>query len=237
VLKFSWAAAGGMTMLFEPPFTFAGLPREGFEAFGLPDRVERRRAIIRTIHPELSKLGQDLLTHYSDRTARPLHFHLPRLDWPQGYQPFCTWLALSHKAQGYQAGPQLNLGVHADFVSIRLGWDTTATAFDKFEFLSRHGALAGMLAERAQLADLSFMAYASATWPEGSRLVYRSPTDIGGAFDEVRRRGVWWELGRRYEIPESLDLVCSAEFGTTVSRIFDALLPLFERIEGDDNLK
>jgi hypothetical protein len=224
-------------MLFEPPFTFAGLPREGFEVFGLPDRVERRRAIIRTIHPELSKLGEDLLIHYTDRTVRPLHFHLPRLDWPQGYQPFCTWLALSHKAQGYQAGPQLNLGVHADFVSIRLGWDTNSKAFSRFEFLSRHGELSGMLAERAEQAGLSFMAYGSANWPEGSRLIYRSPTDIGGAFDEVSRRGVWWELGRRFDIPESLDFVCSADFGAVVSETFDALLPVFERIEGDDHAK
>ena len=28
----------------------------------------------------------------------------------------CTWLALSREAHGYQAGPQLNVGVHADHV-------------------------------------------------------------------------------------------------------------------------
>ena len=69
------------------------------------------------------------------RTVRELHAHLPRLDWPRDYQPFCTWLALSHHGQGYLAGPQLNGGVHSSYVAVRLGWDTSQAPFGRFEFL------------------------------------------------------------------------------------------------------
>ena len=126
-------------LLFEPPLRFDGLPADGFRVFGIADREERRRAIVRTFHPGLKILAEDLLERLGPIAAAPLHSHLPRLDWPHGYKPFCTWLALSREAHGYQAGPQLNIGVHADHIAIRLGWDTQANAFGRFEFLARHG--------------------------------------------------------------------------------------------------
>ena len=102
----------------------------------------------------------------------PLHVHLPRLDWPRGYEPFCTWLALSKESQGYQAGPQLNIGIHADHVAVRLGWDATADAFGRFEFLCRHAGLGNELREAANAADLAFRVYMALPWPDGSKTRY-----------------------------------------------------------------
>ena len=82
-------------MLFHEPPKFDGLPREGFETFGMPHADQRRQAIIETIHPALEALGEDLLNSLNRRAAEPLHRHLPRLDWPRGYEPFCTWMACS----------------------------------------------------------------------------------------------------------------------------------------------
>ena len=106
-------------LLFEPPLRFEGLPAEGFRVFAIQDREERRRAIINAFHPALHELAEDLLERLGPSAAAPLHAHLPRLDWPRGYQPFGTWLALSREVQGYQAGPQLNVGIHADHVALR----------------------------------------------------------------------------------------------------------------------
>lgn len=220
-------------MLFEQAPKFKGLPAEGFDTFALADRVDRRRAIIATIHPALEALGEDLLARLSSRAAEQLHVHLPRLDWPRDYEPFCTWLALSRQAQGYQSGPQLNLGVHADHVTARLGWDTSSAWFARFEFLCRLGEIGQTLRDVAAAEELSFRVYASAPWPRGSRCVVETPDDLAAAFAEARQRGVWWELGRRYAIPEATPLVCSAGFGREVATIFGALLPAYDRIAGE----
>ena len=128
-------------MLFKPSARFEGLPREGFTVFELRNDGERRREIQATIHPALELLAEDLLARLNARATEPLRHHVPRLDWPRGYRPFCTWLALSRAAQGYQSGAQLNVGVHRDHVSVRLGWDTSADLFGRFEFFSRHGQI------------------------------------------------------------------------------------------------
>jgi hypothetical protein len=221
-------------MLFEQAPKFQGLPEQGFETFALLDRVTRRKAIIETIHPALEALGEDLLARLSSRAAEPLHAHLPRLDWPRNYEPFCTWLALSRQAQGYQSGPQLNLGVHADHVTARLGWDTSSDWFARFEFLCRQPDVGEALLDVAVEQDLRFRVYASAPWPRGSRCVIETASDLPATFAEARRRGVWWELGRRYPIPGALGLVCSAGFGREIASIFTALLPVYDRIAGEN---
>ena len=216
-------------MLFEPGFRFQGLPLEGFEVFDIPDRDERRRQIVSTFHPALELLGEDLVAHLAPRSSRPLHAHLPRLDWPRGYQPFCTWLALSHETHGYQSRAQLNLGVHRDHVAIRLGWDTGQDSFGRFEFMCRHHKLGEELAEVAATYDLRFRVYASAPWPEGSRSVFDSQTDWKQAFEVNRLRGVWFELGRRHELPEAGELVSSPALGKEAAEVFGVLLPFHER--------
>lgn len=220
-------------MLFEPQPSFSGLPADGFEVFGLEDREARRRAIIERIHPALSALGADLMDHLQPRAAGKFHAHLPRLDWPRGYQPFCTWLALSSEAHGYQAGPQLNVGVHQDYVVVRLGWDTSAPSFGRFEFLCSVGHLGPTLLKLASPDDLLFRVYAAERWPQGSRVVLETADDLAATFREVKRRGVWWELGRVFPLAQHRELLSSPEFGNECRRIFDALLPVYERIEGD----
>jgi hypothetical protein len=218
--------------LFEPPFRFQGLPVSGFEAFALPERERRRQAIIREFHPSLEMLGEDLLERLSPEAAKPLHAHLPRLDWPRDYQPFCTWLALSRETQGYQAGPQLNVGVHADHVAIRLGWDAQADAFGRFEFLSHHGGVGDEMAGLAAEHQLAFRVYAGAPWPEGSRRVFESVSDWPAAFREVARRGVWFELGVRRDLPAELPWAGSPSMGREAYRVLRALLPLYDRLAG-----
>jgi hypothetical protein len=215
--------------LFRPAARFQGLPAEGFAVFDVREREERRRAIVEAFHPGLRLLGEDLVEGLGPPA---LHAHLPRLDWPKGYQPFCTWLALSRQAHGYQGHAQLNVGVHRDHVGLRLGWDASADLFGRFEFLCRHGHLGDAMADLAQAEGLAFRVYAAAPWPEGSRLVFTSPSDWGGAFDEVRRRGVWFELGTRLELPGALGLVTSPALGEEAARVFALLRPLHERIAG-----
>lgn len=217
-------------LLFEVPFRFSGLPAEGFAAFAIPDRVARREAILAAFHPPLKLLGEDLVERLDPLTRAPLHAHLPRLDWPAGYQPFCTWLALSHQSHGYQSGPQLNVGVHESFVAVRLAWDVSAASFGRFEFLCRFGGLDRTLLDAAQGAGLRFRVYAAAPWPEGSRLVYESGTDLEGAFREVARRGVWFELGERLDLPEGHEIVTSPELASRCVRVFGSVLPAFERL-------
>lgn len=218
-------------MLFPPPPKFQGFRRESFEVFGIRDREPRRRAIIEAFHPGLKLLADDLLLVLNEMRRTPFHAHLPRLDWPKGYVPFCTWLALSRLPHGYQAGPQLNVGVHADYVSARLAWDTSADAFGRFEFRCRVAALGESLTETAASAGLTFRVYAAAPWPEGSRCVFSSETDWDGAFVEVSRRGVFWELGRRWDFPESSDLVLGSAWSAAVVEVFEALLPLYEKLD------
>jgi len=219
-------------VLFQPGARFPGLPREGFGVFAARDHEQRRREIIEVLHPPLDLLAQDLLERLNPAASEPLHSHLPRLDWPRGYRPFCTWLALSRESHGYQAGAQLNVGVHPDHVSLRLGWDTSADAFGRFEFLARHGELGKSLLVAAAERNLAFRVFAAAPWPQGSTCVFDSSTALHESFDEVARRGVWWEVGRRHEVPAELDFVCSPELGREVVEIFESLLPIYERIAG-----
>jgi len=219
-------------VLFDPQRRFTGLPRKGFELFSIPADGQRRRAIIEQIHPALELLGEDLLLLLNKQAALPLHAHLPRLDWPRGYRPFCTWLALSRESQGYQAGAQLNVGVHAQHVTVRLGWDTATDAFGRFEFLARHGSLGRELTQLIAQPELHYRVFASAPWPAGSRCVHESD-DLVGSFDCLRQTGVWWEIGRHYDLPGALDHLCSPAFGEDVFEIFGRLLPVYEHVAGD----
>ena len=106
-----------------------------------------------------------------------------------------------------------------------------AYAFARFEFRARHGGLGARLAEVAVAGDLSFRVYAAAPWPQGSRLVFESRSDWAGSFHETALRGVWWELGRRWELPASMELAASPEFGRAVLEVFKALLPVFDRVD------
>jgi hypothetical protein len=216
-------------MLLRPPPRCPGLPREGFSAFAVRDREERRHAIIEAFHPALRLLADDLLPVLDEGGGAPFHAHLPQLNWPKGYVPFCTWLTVSRQAHGYQAGPQLGVGVHADHVVARLGWDTSADAFGRFEFLCRLGGLAPELLAAAREVSARIRVYASAPWPAGSRLTFESSDDLAGSFDEVRRRGVFWELGRRWEIPASLDRVTEPQWTEDVRDVLLALKPIYER--------
>jgi len=218
-------------MLFDDGPTFTGFPAEGFEVFSLAHREERRKAILDTFHPQLESLGKLAVRRLARNSSRPLHPHLPQLNWPPGYQPFCTWLALSFETQGYQEGPQLNLGVHADHVAVRMGWDTRSDLFGRFEFLCRHGGLDRSLLECAS-QRVKIRVYASARWPQGSRLTFETREDVAGSFDEVNRRGVWWEIGRRYELPARAKFIASPGFGSEAIDIFESLLPFYERVVG-----
>lgn len=220
-------------MLFEDAGRFGGFPGDGYDVFSIPDRARRRRAIIDTFHPALKALGEDLLERL-DRTTKHLHAHLPRLDWPKGYQPFCTWLALSRRTHGYQDGPQLNVGVHADHVAVRLGWDTAADAFGRFEFFCLYGGMGRELTAAARDHDLQFRVYGAAPWPVGSERVFESENDIRSSFAVLSQRGVWWEIGRRFDIAKNQELLGSSEFERHVLEVFRVLLPVHDRIVGED---
>lgn len=218
-------------MLLPPPPRFPGLRREDFDVFGIKVHERRRRAIIDAFHPALSLLADDMLVRLNEIPGPEFHPHLPRLDWPKGYVPFCTWLALSPLPHGYQAGPQLNVGIHADHVSARLAWDTSAAAFGRFEFRCRMAGLGEALVATAASAGLVFRVFAAAPWPEGSRCVYASESDWDQSFVEVARRGVWWELGRQWELPAAFELVESPSFSDAVAEVLLALGPLSRRLD------
>ena len=215
-------------MLLRPPPRFPGLAREAFQVFSVPDREERRRAILAAFHPALTLLAEDVLAALDAAESAGFHVHLPQLNWPKGYVPFCTWVTLSRQAHGYQHGPQLGVAVHADHATARLGWDTGADAFGRFEFRCRHGGLDRPMLEVAAAAGLGFRVYAAAPWPAGSRLVFDSPTDLAGSFPEAGRRGVFWEIGRRWELPASMDRVTDPAWSEEVRDVLLALLPLYE---------
>lgn len=218
-------------MLLRPPPRFPGFRRSDFDVFAIHDRDARRHAIIDAFHPALKLLGEDVLPLLNDKGGAPFHAHLPRLDWPKGYVPFCTWLAFSRLPHGYQAGPQLNVGIHSDYVAARLAWDTSADAFGRFEFRTRVAGLGEALAGAAESAGLMFRVYAAAPWPEGSRCVFESAADWDGAFVEVARRGVWWELGRRWDLPASFEVVASPAWSDAVADVCEALAPLYGKID------
>ena len=48
---------------------------------------------------------------------------------------------------------------------------------------------------------------------------------------EAARRGVWWELGRRWELPASFELVGSPAWSGAVAEVLLALRPLYDLIE------
>jgi hypothetical protein len=194
----------------------------------MQDRLERRKAILEAFHPPLRLLGEDLVERLAPRA--PLHAHLPRLDWPAGYQPFCTWLALSRESHGYQADAQLNLGVHADHVALRLGWDAAAPGFGRFQFLCRHAGLGTELADLAREHGFRLRVFAAAAWPAGSRLVFESQEDWVGALREAERRGVWFEIGERHDLPGALPLVTTPAFAGRVLAVFSALLPFYDSL-------
>jgi hypothetical protein len=219
-------------MLFEREPSFPGLPEEGFGLFVTPARAWRRQEILRVIHPALAALGEDLVERLSPRAAAPLRAHLPRLDWPRDYEPFCTWLALSRDAHGYQSGPQLNVGVHPDHVAVRLGWDTSSDAFGRFEFLCRHGSLGTELLELARVAELRFRVYPTGRWPDPVRPVFNSGDDLKGSLDELQRHGAWWEVGRRYELPAAMPLVTVPKFGEVCAEVLESLLPVYDHAKG-----
>lgn len=215
--------------LFDPAWKFSGFEATAFQAFAIPERETRRREIVGRFHPALEALADDLVDRLGPEDGPRLHRHLPRLDWPPGYQPYCTWLALSATAHGYQGAAQLNVGVHRDFVAARLAWDVAADAFGRFEFRCRHARLGETFEETARQSGLTFRVYAAAPWPEGSRLVHASDRDWKGAFDEAARRGVWWELGRRWELPADAATVHDAALGPAILAALEPLVPLYER--------
>jgi hypothetical protein len=88
-----------------------------------------------------------------------------------------------------------------------------------------------MLAARE--AGLRLRVYAAAPWPDGSRLVFESDDDLARSFAEVHRRGVWWEVSRRYELPAGKDVVFSGQLGQEAARIFKILLPVLDRFVGE----
>ncbi len=219
-----------MSMLFEPSDLFEGLPLDGFAVFRIPDHDERRRQIIRAFHPALEVLGDDLRAHLAPPGTPKLYRHQPRLDWPRGYKPFCTWLALSREPHGYLGRAQLNVGVHADYVALRLGWDTHQEQFGRFQFIARHGGLGQELKEIASSHGMAFRVYASAPFPKGSRRVFESPDDWRASLDVTRHAGVWWELGRRLDLADSAELIGSPELGREAARLFEPLLPVCDRL-------
>ena len=129
-------------MLLRPPPRFPGFRREDFDAFAIREREVRRRAIIEAFHPGLKLLADDALLLLNEAQAAPFHAHVPQLNWPKGYVPFCTWLALSRLPHGYQAGPQLNVGVHANFVAARLACSASYLRADSRASSSRSRAFA-----------------------------------------------------------------------------------------------
>src|SRR5215470_12251145 len=122
-------------------FRFPGFTPDDFGLFLIRDRARRREENLRQIHPQLAGMSEDILSDFRRRGIEGLHPHLPQLNWPPGYQPFCTWLALSSHPHRYQELAQLNVGVHEPFVAVRLGFDTSGFAFGRLLFLISHGDL------------------------------------------------------------------------------------------------
>ncbi len=216
----------------EAEHRFEGLPLERLDIFDIPDVDIRRQAIIDVFHPPLELLGNDLIPRLETLAETELHIFQPRLNWPRSYKPFCTWMAISREKQGYQACGQLNVGMHRDYVAVRLGWDTSVPSFGRFEFLCRYRGIGDLLRSTAAEHDLQFRVYTAAPWPVGSELVYVSRTDLAGAFADVRRHGVWFEIGRRYDLPLHEKLVASPAFGGHVAQVFESLMPVYLRAAG-----
>jgi Protein of unknown function (DUF1054) len=215
------------------PFRFPGFDPEDFETFRVPDRHLRREEILRVVHPKLQALGEDILSHFRKRGIEGLHPHLPHLNWPPGYQPFCTWLAFSTQPHRYQQLAQLNVGVHEPFVSVRLGFDTAGEGFGRFLFLMSHGDLPQVLARVAVPAGLRCRVYRRAPWPEGSRAVFDSGDDfLRGALAAEREGGNWFEVGRIFTRRDNGKELAEPEFAAAAAEILLTLYPVFRRLAG-----
>ncbi len=211
---------------------FSGLPTHRLDVLDIPDTDRRRQAIIEVFHPPLRALGEELLPRLVSAGGTGLHLFQPRLNWPRSYQPFCTWLVISRETQGYQACGQLNIGIHRDHASVRLGFDTSVAAYGRFEFLCRFHGVGERLVRLAADGDLRFRVYAAVDWPEGSRLVFTSDHDLDGAFDDVRMHGVWFEIGRRYDLPAREALVGSRDFLEEAGEVLELLIPVYLEAAG-----
>ena len=216
-----------------PPFRFPGFSAEDFSLFSIPDRALRREEILRLLHPKLAALGEDILSDFRKRGIEGLYPHLPQLNWPPGYEPFCTWLALSSQSHKYQELAQLNVGVHEPFVAVRLGFDTSGFAFGWLLFLLSHGDLKEVFARIAIPADLRCRVYRRVPWPEGSRAIFDSGEDFLEAVQIADKEGAnWLEVGRIFTREGSGGLLASPEFAATATQILLTLYPIFRRLAG-----
>lgn len=216
-----------------PPFRFPGFAAQDFRLFGIPDRTRRREAILQILHPKLAALGEDILADFRRRGIEGLFPHLPLLNWPRGYQPFCTWLALSNQPHRYQDLAQLNVGVHEPFVAVRLGFDTSGYAFGRLLFLISHGDLEEVFARIAAPAQLRCRVYRAAPWPEGSRAIYDSGDDFARGVRTAEREGAnWFEVGRVFTRDSEGAELYRPEFAAVVIQVLLSLYPLFRRLAG-----
>jgi uncharacterized protein DUF1054 len=214
-------------------FRFPGFSSEDFSVFSLADRAQRREAIIRLVHPKLAALGEDILADFRKRGIEGLHPHLPHLNWPPGYEPFCTWLALSTQSHRYQDLAQLNVGVHQPFVAVRLGFDTSGFAFGRLLFLMSHGDMKEVFARIAVPAGLRCRVYRRVPWPEGSRAVFDSGEDFLEGVRIAEKEGAhWFEVGRVFSREEHGQLLASPEFAGAATQILLTLYPIFRRLAG-----
>jgi len=215
------------------PFRFPGFVAEDFLPFRIHDAAARREAILERLHPKLTALAEDILADFRRRGIEGLYPHLPQLNWPPGYEPFCTWLALSAQPHRYQRLAQLNVGVHDPFVAIRLGFDTSGETFGRFLFLMSHGDLQEVLRRIAIPAGLRCRAYCRAPWPEGSRAVFDSGEDFLEGVKAAEREGAnWFEVGRIFAREDHTAELSSPEFAATAAGILLLLYPVFRRLAG-----
>ena len=214
-------------------YRFPGFEPGDFETFRIRDRHHRREEILRLLHPKLKALGADLLSDFRYRGIEVLHPHLPQLNWPPGYEPFCTWLALSAHPHRYQQLAQLNVGVHEPYVAVRLGFDTAGEAFGRFLFLMSHGDLPGVLDRIAAPAGLRCRVYRQTPWPEGSRVIFDSgEAFLRGVKAAERENGNWFEVGRVFTRQDHGGELEQPEFAATAAGILLDLYPVFRRLAG-----
>jgi hypothetical protein len=212
---------------------FPGFEPGDFETFRIRDRHHRREEILRLLHPKLKALGEDILSDFRRRGIEGLHPHLPQLNWPPGYEPFCTWLALSTHPHRYQQLAQLNVGVHEPYVSVRLGFDTAGEAFGRFLFLMSHGDLPSVLDRIAAPARLRCRVYRHAPWPEGSRVIFDSgEAFLRGVQAAERENGNWFEVGRVFTRQDHGVELGQPEFAATAAGILMDVYPVFRRLAG-----
>ena len=214
-------------------YRFPGFEPGDFETFRIRDRHHRREEILRLIHPKLKALGEDILSDFWHRGIEGLHLHLPQLNWPPGYEPFCTWLALSTHPHRYQQLAQLNVGVHEPYVAVRLGFDTAGEAFGRLLFLMSHGDLPGVLDRIAAPAGLRCRVYRQTPWPEGSRVIFDSgEAFLRGVKAAERENGNWFEVGRVFTRQDHGGELGQPEFAATAAGILLDLYPVFRRLAG-----